>query len=158
MPNTARQLRADIEQAWRPLREAVAELAPERLDEETPAGWSAREMLAHVAFWDEAAVPVVTYMLRGREIPGGWRFASGYVAETEWPPADLHNAREGAWARGQASEAVLKRLDQAHQGLVDALQSVTDAEATQHSQYFASLGEHYREHLPELRALVDGER
>jgi hypothetical protein len=158
MPHTADEIRARVEESWGALWEAVEHLGSGRLGEETTAGWTAREMLAHVAFWDEASVPVITYMLRGREIPEGWRFASGYVAGAEWPAADTHNAREAAWAREQPPEAVLERLERAHQELVEALQSVDDAEAAEHSEYFDGFGSHYREHLSELRALLDGAR
>lgn len=112
-------------------------------------------MLAHVAFWDEAAVPVITYMLRGQPVPEGWRFGSGYVSTAEWPAADAHNTREAGWAREQPPAAVLERLDAAHAAKVQALATVTDGEVAANARYFGDLPKHYEEHLAELEGMLD---
>jgi hypothetical protein len=144
-----------IETAWRPLREAADRLGPGRLDEPTSAGWTAKEMLAHVAFWEEAVFGVVTGMFRGLEMPAGWAFGSGFVPGDEWPPAEVHNARESAWAREQTVHEVLARWDAAHEQLLAVVASVTDDEVAEHADYFERLGDHYEEHLPELLVLLE---
>lgn len=55
-----------VDAAWRPLSEAVRLLGEEGLDLRTSAGWTAKEMVAHVAFWDEAVMGV-----RRRDVPAG---------------------------------------------------------------------------------------
>lgn len=153
----ADEVRDRVEARWRALRDAVERLGVAGLEQPTPAGWTAKEMLAHVAFWDEARVPVITYILRGRAIPDGWRFASGYVSlqrDGDWPRDFVHNAREAAWARGQMPEAVLQRLDASHAAAEEALASVTDAEVAEHEAYFTALPDHYDEHLLEVEALL----
>jgi hypothetical protein len=66
----------------------------------------------------------------------------------------VHNAREAAWARSQSAEAVVARLDSAHVGLVNVLETVTEDELVRDGDYYARLGQHYREHLGELEGLV----
>lgn len=144
-----------VETAWRPIRDAATLLGEERLESRTNAGWTAKEMLAHVAFWDEAVTGVVVGMFRGEPLPDGWSFGSGYLpAEDEgWAPAEVHNAREADWARPRTAAEVLGRLDCAHDQVVALLSTVTDQEALEHVDYFDRLPLHYVEHLPELRAL-----
>jgi len=110
-------------------------------------------MLAHVAFWDEAVVPVVVVMFRGLPMPSDWTFGSGDLglAEDDWPPADIHNAREAAWARATPAAEVLDRCDRAHAQLGALLGTLTDEEVAEHEEYFAPLGDHYDHHAPELR-------
>ena len=143
-----------MEAAWHPYRPAVAAAD---LELPTPAGWTAKEMVAHVAFWDEAVVPVVVAIFRGEALPPGWSFGSGDLGlgDGEWPDADVHNAREAAWARGRAGAEVVERADRAHAGLVDLLTTLTDPEVVANLDYFEKLGSHYREHLRELAALQE---
>lgn len=112
MGERAEAIRARLEVTWGPFRAAVAD----RLDQPTPAGWTAKEMLAHVAFWDEAVVPVVVTMLRGQQLPPGSSFGSGDfgLAGDEWPVRDVHNAREAVWARSRPAAEVLERADRAY--------------------------------------------
>lgn len=140
-----------VEVAWAPFRAAV-EARRDLLDEVTSAGWTAKEMLAHVAFWDEAVIPVVATVFRGDELPTGWAFGSGDLGlpEGQWPPADVHNAREAAWARRRSASEVVDRADGAHTQLMAVLRTVTDQEVSDHPGYFGDLGTHYEEHLVEL--------
>jgi hypothetical protein len=74
-------------------------------------------------------------------------FPSGYVAgEGDWPDADVHNAREAAWARDQSNDAVVERADQAYDAVRTFLASVTDDEADAHAAYFAEIANHLDEH------------
>ena len=134
--------------AYRPFRDAVASAD---LDATTSAGWTVKEMVAHVAFWKEASVGVVCNVFRGEAEPAV-AFGSGYEPGDEWPAADVHNAREAAWARTQDAAAVVERLDRAHRLQCETLATVTDAERAEHAEYFDHLGDHEREHLAELEA------
>lgn len=145
----ADDIRDRVEAAWAAFRAAV----PDDLERPTSSGWTTKEMLAHVAFWDEAVVPVVITLFRGDEVPAGWSFGSGDLGLTgnDWPPADVHNAREAAWARARSAVEVLERCDRAHAQLVALLLTVTDEEVAEHEEYFRPLGAHYEHHEPELR-------
>jgi hypothetical protein len=152
MAAQASDIRARVDAAWFPFWAAVAALG-HALEEPTPGAWPAKEMLAHIAFWDEAVIPVVVRMFRGEELPAGWAFGSGDLGlpEGTWPEADVHNAREATWARGRSSADVIERCDRAHAQLVALLATVTDDEVASHLDYFSDLGNHYVEHLQELR-------
>lgn len=111
------ELTIAFDDAWHRLRERVGKLGPEALERATSSGWSLKEMLAHIAFWDEATAPAVAMIVGDDALLDDWPgFASGFVAPdgAPWPHTDEHNAREAAWARGQAAEAVIDRLDTAH--------------------------------------------
>jgi hypothetical protein len=152
----ADRLAAELGTGWTPLGDAVNGMAESDWHRATSAGWTVKEMLAHVAFWDEAAVPVITYMLRGREIPRRDWFGSGFMApeDREWPPDYEHNAREASWGREHSVEEVRDRLLAAHEAAVAAASSITDEEAPGHARYIKDHSDHYGEHLAELRAAL----
>jgi len=152
---TRESLLATVDANWQPFKSAAVQLGPASLERQTSAGWTAKEMLSHAAFWDEAAVGAIVGMMRRQPMPPGWGFGSGYVPDGgEWPRDVVHNAREAEWARGQTADAVLARLEKAHAGLVEVLETVTEEELAKDGDYYARLGRHYREHLPELQGLL----
>lgn len=154
MGETARALER-MDEAWGPLRGAADSLAPGGLEQLTAAGWTAKELLSHVAFWDEAALPVILYMLRGQDIPEGHYFGSGYRADSNvWPSADVHNAREAGWGREHSADEVVARLLRAHGSLVETVASLSDEEAAAHGGYLGDHCDHYREHAAELQGLL----
>lgn len=145
-----------VEARWDTLREAAGKLGVRGLEQSTPSGWTAKEMLAHVAFWHEAAPYVIEHMLRGKPDPASWLFPSGYdpfASDEDWPSDAVHNAREAAWARGQTPAAVLDRLDRAHAGLVEVLATLTEDELTTHAAYLTEVHAHLVEHANELASM-----
>lgn len=142
---TADELRARTAEAWAAFRSAIDE---HRLDEATPAGWTAKEMAAHVAFWLETVPPFVTGAFRGQPEAFEVEFPSGYSSADDgsWPAADVHNAREAAWAREQDGPSVIARLDAAYDALAAFLETVTDDEGTTHAGYFADIAGHLDNH------------
>lgn len=154
--STSASLRAELEEAYAALREA-ATLAYE-VDPKLPlpGGWTMREMLAHIAFWLEAAVPVIRYLLRDEPVPPGWQFGSGYIAGDIWPRDTVHNAREAEWARGQPFETILVRWERAHHALLETVDTITEAEASRHGSYYRDIPAHIRHHLAELEAARAG--
>ena len=150
-----------IESGWRRLRRAVERAGEGGMEAATAAGWTVKEMVAHVAFWEETVNPVVNGMYRGREVPleewyGGndLELAPGEA----WPIADVHNAREAAWARARSADEVLARWDRAHQRLLAVVRTITEEEAGRH-EYFGKIAaatyDHYAEHLRELKGQQD---
>lgn len=142
---TADELRTRTTEAWAAFRAAID---TEALDEATPAGWTAKEMVAHVAFWLETTPPFVTGAFRGQPTAFEMTFPSGYAPPEDgsWPNADVHNAREAAWARDQDGATVVARLDTAYAALGEFLETVTDEEATTHAGYFADIPGHLDNH------------
>ncbi len=160
MPSDAviQQIEA-IERGWRRLRDAVELLGPDGLDRRTSSGWTVKELVAHVAFWEEAVDPVVNAMFRGAEVRSEEWYGGddlGVGPDDPWPEASVHNAREAAWARARTPEEVLARWDRSHRRLLDVVATLTDDEVA-NDEYLARLGAttslHYTEHLPEVEAL-----
>jgi len=152
---TAAEQIALIESGWRRIRNAVERLGEGGMEATTPAGWTVKEMVAHLAFWEETVNPVINGMYRGREVPleewyGGDDLA---LAPGEpWPIADVHNAREAKWARARSTEDVLARWDRAHERLLAVVRTITEKESS--DEYFGKIAaatyDHYAEHLLEL--------
>ena len=117
-----------VEEGWSPFRAAVARLALDQLDHVTPAGWTVKEMLAHIAFWEETVKPVFVGLFRGEadESFEGWYGGDdlGLTRDDPWPVSDVHNDREAAWARGRPSAEVVARLERAHRQLVEVVGSL----------------------------------
>ncbi|HVE93786.1 MAG TPA: DinB family protein [Acidimicrobiales bacterium] len=154
----ANELTQRLDAAWSALRASADRLVSDGLEKPTPAGWTAKEMLGHIAFWDECVEPVVIGLLRGDvERMGGWKFGSGFVADNdgEWPPEDVHNAREAAWAREQTVETVLARVDAAHAGAISAIAGFTAEELADEKfiDYVDNCASHYAGHAAELASL-----
>ncbi|MBW3549093.1 MAG: maleylpyruvate isomerase N-terminal domain-containing protein [Actinobacteria bacterium] len=61
----ARRQLDKVEEGWSQFRAAVARLTPSEIERETLAGWTVKEMLAHVAFWEETVKPVFVGWFRG---------------------------------------------------------------------------------------------
>lgn len=152
------ELSEAFEQAWAPFREAVEQQKAD-LGRVTAAGWTVKEMLSHVAFWDEGVGVVIDMILRGgTDFPADWPgFASGYEPPDDgsWPDADTHNAREAEWGRAQPDETVLKRLDDAHAYALAQLERLTPQEVEdERFRDWAATDKiaHYEDHLRELTA------
>ncbi len=151
-----------VEEGWAPFRAVVARLAlGDRLERVTPAGWTVKEMLAHIAFWEETVKPVFVGWFRGEP---DWFFEGWYGGEDlgltrddPWPVSDVHNAREAAWAHRRPSDEVVARLERAHRQLVEVVGSLTDEEAD-NDRYTEKIADatwrHYAEHLSELQVVA----
>jgi len=120
--------------------------------------WSAKDLLAHIAFWEELAV----------ERLGDWRAG-------QLPPrreTDELNAENQERSAGQSLETVRERARSAHAGLVQAIVAMDDEEWTETRAFGErafSLGEllggitageagafdHVDAHIEDLRAYVE---
>ena len=150
-----------VAEGWSRFRGAIDRLPLQELERVTPAGWTLKEMLAHIAFWEETVKPVFVGWFRGEpdESFEGWYGGHdlGLTREDPWPVADVHNAREAAWARGKTATAVLARLDRAHHQLVQVVASLSEDEAND-KRYTEKIANatwrHYSKHLPEVETVV----
>lgn len=148
----ADDLRGEIEAAAGAF---VAALEGRDLEATTPAGWTVKEMVAHVAFWLETTPPFVSGAFRGDEAAYAVTFPSGFVPPDDgsWPTADVHNAREASWALEQTSNVVVQRLREAQRRLEEFLVTVTDEEAIERVGYYRDIASHLDAHRTE--ELVD---
>ena len=95
------------------MREAIGALPPSRWDEKLPAGWTLKEMVGHLAYW-ESTIPAFVDSLRA-----GTSRDCGDV--------DAQNANAAAEARGLSREEVLLRWDDAHSEMLEVARNLTDA-------------------------------
>lgn len=149
-----------VDAAWLEFRREVDGMAPAEFDLRTPAGWTVKEMLGHVAFWAETVEPVIVGMLRGEPISeADWYGGDDLAVDGPWPPASVHNAREAAWARSRSAKEVLVRLDAAHRRAVMITAGLDDEEMDDErftGKVRAATIDHYLEHLAELRRRGSG--
>ena len=124
------ELAEQFEQSWRQFRAAVHNLSAAQMESPTRAGWTAKEMIGHLGFWLEAAEGVVVAMFRGQPMREDFAFTSGYVPDPDapWPIADVHNAREAAWAKPLPASEVVARLDAGHEVLIALFESLDERE------------------------------
>lgn len=151
---TTEALLARVDAAWKPFRRAVADLEPDQLASSADSGWSIKEMLAHIAFWEETVLNRLPLLL-GRQAPdlADWYGGEGLDLSEDWPHYDVHNRREASWANGHTIERVLSRLDTAHARLTSLLSTLSDEQVATQDIWEKVAGEtfeHYADHMADL--------
>ncbi|OAI42477.1 hypothetical protein AYO38_03085 [bacterium SCGC AG-212-C10] len=150
-----RRLRERQEQSFRALRKKLETIPPTEYERVMlPGGWNLKQMLGHLAFWEEAVPGAVTLLFRKQQLPESFSFGSGYVPDDPWPRDTVHNAREAAWAADQPIDVVLSRVDNGHQMVLELIATVTAEEAVTHADYFEAVAGHIDEHLAELETAL----
>lgn len=101
-----------IEAAWQELQDSIEGLSEESMLAAGAVGeWSVRDLLAHVATWEEEALKALPVIVEGGKLP---RYASqGGI--------DAFNARQQAAKRGLSLERLLLEMDATHQRLLALL-------------------------------------
>ncbi len=150
---TPNELLTKVDAAWRPFRDAVRGLGRGRFDEPTSAGWTYRDLVAHVAAWEDLAAR----RLRAFRETG----EKTYPAPAR--DTDAFNARVAEAHRLVGAGALVDELDTAHRGLTEEIAWLTDEQLCADVQPTAwgpqswvvavvagnSFG-HYREHADEM--------
>ena len=145
-PGTSDSLVALIEAGFRPLRDAVGALAEAGSDQRTAAGWTLKEMIAHLAYWEGTVSPSFAALRAGR-------------AEDNGRSVDDVNAEVAREARGRSRSEILARWDVAHARVLEAVRTMSEAELTDERFIDKVAGEtygHYPEHSRELAATPSG--
>lgn len=140
------QLLARLSQGHRAMREAVGALPAERWDEKLPAGWTFKELVGHLAYWESTVAPEIRALREGapREVEGD---------------EDAQNARAAAESRGVSRDQVLERWDRAHAEVVQAAETLTEDELAEDRFVKTIAGEtyaHYPDHYEDIGALIKG--
>ena len=129
----AREQLVVLDAGWGRLMAALDRLGPGGLERPLTPAWTVKEMLAHLAFWEETSLPVIQTMYRGGpEIPVEQWYGGDdleLAPDAPWPDADTHNAREARWARSRSAAEVLERLQRARQKLKTVIATITDEES-----------------------------
>jgi hypothetical protein len=139
VPKRPAQLLEKMRDGWRPFRRAVARIGLRRLNETTSAGWTAKAMLSHLAYWLESLDRSLPYRLRGERGP--------------IPNVQAENDREQAAAASHPAPEVTKRLDEAYARLTKIVEGLPQDEDVHFMAIRLIAGEsygHFFEHLPEI--------
>lgn len=155
-----REQHAALDAGWARVLEVVERLGPKGLERPLTPKWTVKEMLAHLAFWEETGQPVIRTIYRGGpEVPAA-EWYGGTSLELApgdpWPDADTHNAREARWARNRSAVEVMERFARARQNLKALLATVTVEESRGpigEAWSAAAVNEHVDHHLSQVRAL-----
>ena len=142
-------------------RVSNAELEQERL----PGGWSGKDLLAHLAFWDRRLL----HAIAPDDGSNAFRLAPPLVADIpydgEW--VDRVNQRIYQLNHGRDAAALRMEFDQTGRQLRARVAALSEHDVFDADGLAASLGEpflpmvtgayaHYEEHLPDLEALSKG--
>src|SRR5881397_1194373 len=114
-----------LESGHRKLEELLAALSEEELTRGSTIGggdWSAKDLIGHMASWEEAAIDAVADLRRG-EKPR----IEAYFAEDS-AGVDRFNAERMAEIVGLSLAEVRGRADGAHRTLIGQIQVMTDDE------------------------------
>jgi DinB family protein/mycothiol maleylpyruvate isomerase-like protein len=142
--NTQGKLLAKISGPHRSMREAIGALPVERWDEKLPAGWTLKEMVGHLAYWESTIGAFVDSLRAGASRDGG-----GDV--------DAQNARAAAEVRGLSRDEVLRRWDDAHSEMLEVARNLSDAELEDASfirKFECESYGHYPDHYADLSAAI----
>lgn len=149
------ELLGKISGAYRSMRDAIGALPAPRWDEKLPAGWTLKEMVGHLAYW-ESTVPAFINSLR----TGTPREVALLVADDGGGDVDAQNARAAAEAHGLSRDEVLCRWDDAHAEMLEVARGLTDTELADDTFMKKFEGEsygHYPDHYADLAAAIKDE-
>lgn len=137
-PADADELRDRVETAWRQLLSALDGLPEDRLAEPGVTGkWSLKDLMGHVAFWDEHALAEVEHSLAGQP-----RQDNDWQAMND---ADYLARRERSVAAQRAA------MEQAHAALRERLVGIADRDAARVDDGTrVDTYEHYWDHQAEI--------
>ncbi len=138
------ELLAKIEHGYVASRAVLDALPAERWDETLPAGWTLKEMVGHLAYWEDTVPPFV-----GSIRTGTARESAGTV--------DEQNANAAATVKGLSRDEVLKRWQDAHARVTDMVLSLNDDELANGSLIEKLAGDtfdHYPDHFADLGAAI----
>jgi hypothetical protein len=138
-------LLAKVEHGYVASRAVVAALPPERWDESLPAGWTLKEMVGHLAYWESTVAPFVTSNRTGAPQAG----PAGTV--------DEQNATAASAARSLSRDEVLQRWEEAHTGVIQIVRSFSDDELADEriiEKLACETYDHYPHHYGDLGAAI----
>lgn len=134
---TVRQV---IDESWQRFVEILDQVPDHRIEEPGACGdWSVKDLMAHVAFWDDHAVAVSDALGAGRE-----------PEPLDWQAA---NEREAARRSNWTLQQCRREMEAAHQRLLDAVERHPDLAS---EVWREDTFEHYSEHVDDIEAWLAG--
>jgi hypothetical protein len=138
--------------------EALDALSDDQLDApiEAAGGWSGRDLMGHIVVWQEAA------LASAKELAVGEKSSTKERLDAEWDVpgvGDRMNAEYLQEFRAMPIEEVRARFRDVAGELRGYLTVVPESRWIKHADhqnwFFSETTEHYEEHLPELRAILE---
>ena len=124
---------AKQEADWIKLLGLVQDMSEAELNIELKPNWSIKSVLAHLAFWEETAKPVVESIYRSKPEIAVSDWYGGNPSEIDlkkpWPSQDVHNSREASWALTETKKDIIGRLKHSYQISRFILLSITTEES-----------------------------
>ena len=111
---------AKIEHGYVASRAVLEALPAERWDEPLPAGWTLKEMVGHLGYWESTLRPYIDSLRTGAPRESGGS-------------ADAENAKVAAEVRGLTREEVLERWAAAHADVLSVVDSLNEDELADES-------------------------
>lgn len=137
--------------------EALLSLTDEQLDRpvEAAGGWSGRDLMGHIALWQEAALAAAKELAVNEQSPTIERLDALWATVG----GDQLNAEGIARFRAMPMDQVRAVFSTTAGELRGYLTVVPESRWIKHAShqesFFGELTEHYEEHLPDLRAILD---
>jgi hypothetical protein len=127
-----------VDAAWRQLMAAIDGVPPDRLAEPGVAGdWSLKDLLGHIAYWDEHALTEIERALAGLE-----------RADNEW---QAMNEADYAARRDRTVHEQRAAMDQTHAALLARLDAISDPDAGRvDAGIRVDTYEHYESHVKDI--------
>jgi hypothetical protein len=142
-----------VDDGWRKFREAVRHVGRAKMEEQTGAGWSFHDLIAHVAGWhDLTARRLRVFRTTGKFLGAGDEVALGIPA---FKDTDEFNARLVKSHRLVGAEALTDELDTTFRALHGELAQLTDEQIHANDDWVIKVVagnsyDHYDDHKSEL--------
>jgi hypothetical protein len=139
--------------------EALLDLSDEQLDRpvEAAGGWSGRDLMGHIVLWQEAALATARELAMGEASPTMERIEAQWAAGGDEMNAD-GLARFRAMPMDEV-RATFRNTAGELRGYLTVVPEIRWIKHAGHQEYFfGETMEHYEEHLPALRAILDATR
>jgi uncharacterized protein (TIGR03083 family) len=152
-PATSNELLARVDDGWRQFRDAVRGVGRARMNAPTGAGWTYRDLLAHVTAWHDLTTRRLRKFRETGTFPGPGD--EGSLGLPAFRDADDFNARAIASHRLVGAEALVDELDTAFRLLRSELARLSDEQIHANDDWVIAIVTgntygHYDEHAKEL--------
>lgn len=134
----------EASRSWLELKRIIDRIPDQAMNRPNTVGtWSGRDLLVHIANWEEVAIDVI------EEIEAG--------GEASWPEADTDelNAEMLEPYRDNTLEEALEYLESTHFALMDVAE---DASLITPDVVLGVTSRHYEKHLPDFQTIANFRR
>ncbi len=143
-----------LESRWNEFHDAIQGLPHDALMEAGVVGhWSVRDVLSHIATWEEEALKALPVILEGGRLP---RYSDQYGG------IDAFNAQAQERKQGLSLEEAFAGLDEPHRRLLAYLDEVPDSAFAKENRFLRRLRQdtygHYWEHAKQIRSWREARR